>query len=57
MFPKLSKLIDKIKVNRLFIADEPSAPIIRTDIPGPNSKKMLESVSQFSQDYRTVKST
>lgn len=39
------------------ILDEPIGPILKTEIPGPVTRSLLNTTRDFSQDYRSVRLT
>ena len=53
----ISKLLNKLRVIPGMIHEEPTRPMVTPPLPGPKSQRYLSSMSEFSQDSRTVPPT
>lgn len=49
-----TRVINSFKIQNSVLAEEPRAPSVSTDIPGPRAKQLLATLSNFSQDTRSV---
>lgn len=51
----LTSLLKKIKLNTNRFKVEPAKPIVKTNIPGPQSLALIDELDTTTQDSRTIK--
>lgn len=54
MMQNLQKTLNHFRTIGPILRDPPTAPILKTALPGPKQQTLLTELEKFSQDYRTV---
>lgn len=51
----LNKVLSNIRASGPNVREVPTAPILKTQLPGPKQVQLLKDIQPFSQDFRTVR--